>query len=144
MQHISVRRRLMHSFDMPNAKSEHIIKQSVSGSPTRLWLLDTGCLPPLPPAAAWLWNYCIWCNLMDCWTVNMLRSQTAVLPRVKCDGWLGVRGTYGNEQPLFDHSNNFISGNSCLHDLTVCTCFISMEFIQNFWTTSQISTYTVI
>lgn len=51
-------------------------------------------VPPTPPPSppAWLKNYCIWCNLMDCWTVNMLQPQTAVLPRVKCDGWAGEQG----------------------------------------------------
>ena len=29
---------------------------------------------------------------MDCWTVNMLQPQTAVLLRVKCDGWVGEQG----------------------------------------------------
>lgn len=74
---------------------------------------------PSPPAEAWLKNYCIWCNLMDCWTVNMLQLQTAVLPRVKCDGWereqgghMEMNGHEGRKKfcfPLFHHSDHTLT-----------------------------------
>lgn len=68
--------------------------QGWEGSITQLGVPDTFHLPPAPPTA-WLKNYSIWFNLMDCWTVNMLRPpQTAVLLTEwkKCDGWAGEWG----------------------------------------------------
>lgn len=81
------------------------------------------------PPLAWVKNYCIWCNLMDCWTVNMLDSQTAVLPRVKCDGWAGgSRGTYGNDQAWKERVIlcAFVSLTSDHTEAFVCFSFVSL------------------
>lgn len=79
------------------------------------------------PPPAWVKNYCIWCNLMDCWTVNMLDSLTAVLPRVKCDGWAGgSRGTYGNDQAWKERVilGAFVSLTSDHTEAFVCFSFV--------------------
>lgn len=79
--------------------------------------------------SAWVKNYCIWCNLMDCWTVNMLDSQTAVSPRVKSDGWAGgSRGTYGNDQAWKERAIfcAFVSLTSDHTDAFVCFSFVSL------------------
>lgn len=85
--------------------------------------------PSTTPPPAWVKNYCIWCNLMDCWTVNMLDSQTAVLPRVKCDGWAGgSRGTYGNDQAWKERVIlcAFVSLTSDHTEEFVCFSFVSL------------------
>lgn len=82
---------------------------------TNTALLLWHVLPPAPPsaAAAWVKNYWIRCNLMDCWTVNMLQLQTAVLPRVKCDGWEGKQGDIWKWPGMEEERNS------------ACFCFIT-------------------
>lgn len=104
-----------------------------------IWSLSTSlpswCISPIAPPSpsappVWVKNYCIWCNLMDCWTVNILDSQTAVLPRVKCDGWAGGSGgTYGNDR-AWKESVIFCAFVSLTSDHT--EAFICFSF-ENHW-----------